>query len=638
MATIPQVIDYGTRPSLRSKRVDVPGSGDLAVADAIVVAADRFTSIMTERKVKQDNFNYAMAKQEYLTADLANRERLKDDRDYDTFDERYRGWMKDDRQKILTKRELTPHDSEIFNAEADLIRERGAAGVGEFRRRLEIDDKIADMEGMLEIAKEKAFLAPQGERNDILLTALDAINALEAELVLTDIEAEARRQSFVQDVSARTLAGMDPIEREKVLRASLTYRKSQGPLSADDIREGKGTDSIADFLHADDAQAMLDATIKENEINGAQAEGYAAKDLAWETNPGLGKTAMRKRAEIYRAIENPEARKAAEAADARQLLLDGTARQEEWRQIDSDLRRMITDFGMSWDELEGGLRAKLETEAPAMAAALKAFAKREREGEGFNDHVTSKATQTYRDMTPQQRADFESEGYMPQAIPLAPSEKWSDHITRGQAETWNQAAQQTRDQIAAGRSSEPGLTDTQRLNAIYALAMPGGKAPTTTSEKSAHDTWNRMWIAYDNAVIQAGGMDELSSADKLKIAKDLTQFEVYTRHTIWDESGINYAGMSQEQIERGYLPLDEPVPPFGLTAYTMAIDYPENKALDLPAYEGTAIDWLKKTGAAVNPKDPGTVPDDDVLTEAFFYLVTQGPEAAVYRLKGMPGY
>lgn len=635
MAQIPQVIDYGARPSLRSSRVDVPGTGDIAVADSLVRAADTFTQVMTERKVKQDNFNYAMAKQEYLTADLANREKLKDDRDYETFDERYRGWMKDDRERILEKRGLTDHDHAIFNAEADLIRERGAAGVGEFRRRLEIDDKIADMEGMLELAAEKAFLAPQGERNDILLTALDAINALEDELVLTDVEAESRRQAFVQGVSKQTLEGMDPIEREKVLRASLKYRKAEGPLDADLIREGKGTGSIADFLHADEAQAMLDATIKENEIKGAQGEGYAAKDYAWDQHPGLGKTAMRKRAEIYRAIENPEARKAAEAADARQILLDGTARQEEWKQIDSELRRMIgPPWNMSWEDLEGGLRAQLELEAPAMAAATKAYAARVRNQEEFPSVTSSDAIEAYNELTPEQKSEWSKDQWM-DAPPLREPKLWSDEISRQQSDAWTQAAGQKREAIAAGKTPDTGLTDTQRLNAVFSLVM---KKPTAASDKSEHDKWNRMWLAYDNAVTQAGGVDALSSAEKLKIAMDLTQFEVYERGAIWDTSGVNYATMSQEQIERGYLPFDEPVPPFGQTAHTMEIDYPAMPEFGLPAYQGTAMDWLKTTGSTVNPTDPGTVPDDDVLTEAFFYLVTQGPDAAVSRLKGLPGY
>ena len=70
MATIPQAIDYGARPSLRTSRVDVPGQGELAVADAVERAASTFTQVMVERKEKQDRFNYSMAKQEFLTADL----------------------------------------------------------------------------------------------------------------------------------------------------------------------------------------------------------------------------------------------------------------------------------------------------------------------------------------------------------------------------------------------------------------------------------------------------------------------------------------------------------------------------------------------------------------------------------------
>ena len=48
MATIPQSIDYGARPSLRSGRVDVPGGGENALADAISVAAAKFANVMEQ--------------------------------------------------------------------------------------------------------------------------------------------------------------------------------------------------------------------------------------------------------------------------------------------------------------------------------------------------------------------------------------------------------------------------------------------------------------------------------------------------------------------------------------------------------------------------------------------------------------
>jgi hypothetical protein len=638
MATIPQVIDYGARPSLRSSRVDVPGTGDVAVADAIVRAADTFTRVVTERKVKQDAFNYNMAKQEYLTADLDAREKLQDDRDYDTFDSRYRGWLKEDRGKILSKYELTPHDKAIFNAEADLIRERGAASVGEFRRRVMIDDKLADLEGSLIISGEKVQLAPPMERAEIMLTALDQINAAEDDLILSDVDAEKMRQKFVQGVALKTLVGMDPDQREKVLEASLAYRRATGePLSADEIREGKGTGSIADFLHTDTLNRLLEQTKKENEINNAQAEGYAAKDKAWDLYKGLDATSRRKRAEIYRAMDSPQARNAAEAADARQLLLDAGARNEGYRQIESELRRMIDDYGMSWDELAGALRSQLP---PERAAATEAYARRVREGEGFNDHVTAKGAQTYRDMTPQQRADFKSEEWMPQVIPLAPSEKWSDHIDRSQADHWDASAQQLTAQLAVGKPPETGIPLQAQMDAVFGRIM---KKPTATSDKELIDQWNRMELAYHNAVIRAGGEGKLTPLEKSKIMNDVIKYEVFERQTFFWIDQLNpddltqYATMTAEQIQKSYLPLDHKVPPTGQTAHTMEVKWTE-EVHGVPDYNGYAIDWLKNVGSMLNPENPGQVPPDEVLEEAFFYLVTQGPLAAQQRLAGVKGF
>ena len=72
------------------------------------------------------------------------------------------------------------------------------------------------------------------------------------------------RQEFTQDVALASLITMDPELRERVLEASLAQRKTGGPLTAEDIRADKGTGSIADFLHADTATKLLDATKKEN--------------------------------------------------------------------------------------------------------------------------------------------------------------------------------------------------------------------------------------------------------------------------------------------------------------------------------------------------------------------------------------
>ena len=96
--------------------------------------------------------------------------------------------------------------------------------------------------------------------------------------------------------------------------------------------------------------------------------------------------------------------------------------------------------------------------------------------------------------------------------------------------------------------------------------------------------------------------------------------------------------MSQDQIERSYLKLGEPAPPFNQTAYDMQIDHEAIPELGLPAFNGKAIDWLKNTGATVNPIEQGLEPTEEVLEEAWFYLVTAGPGAALNRLRGLPGF
>ena len=89
MPKIPQDIDYGPRPSLRSSRIDLPGTGETATGEALSRASEAFTQIYAQQKAKDDRLNYSLAKNELLTADISEREKLKDDEDYATYDERY---------------------------------------------------------------------------------------------------------------------------------------------------------------------------------------------------------------------------------------------------------------------------------------------------------------------------------------------------------------------------------------------------------------------------------------------------------------------------------------------------------------------------------------------------------------------
>lgn len=631
MATIPQVIDYGSRPSLRSSRVDVPGQGELAVADAIARAASTFGQVMVERKEKQDRFNYSMAKQEFLTADLAQREALKDDRDYESFDEKYRTGLGADRDRITEKYQLTPHDRAIFDAEADLIRERGAAGVGEFRRKIEIDDKLAKLDSSLAMAREKIMLADPMTRNDILLTTLDSITALEDELLLTDEQAEAKRQEFVQDVALASLTAMDPIEREKVLEASLAHRKAGGALSAEDIRADKGTGSIADFLHTDTAAKLLKATKKENEFDNTQRDAYAASDSAWEQFPELEQNAEREKRIVELTKDNPDARKDGLAAN--RLRQNAAIQTEalEHQAIMDDLEAMI-DAGETFSGLPTGPRSKL-TEGELKR--LREYSQTSAENRGFADDNDWDAMQTWAAMTPSERANADLDGFMP-TDPTKPGQdqtKWKMVLTRKRMEFMQQ--QQTADQrgIAAG-GSEPGLTQTQMLE-NYLISTPFFDAkPTAGSSKEEKDRWSRVFTAYDQAVINEGIEGKLTPTRRREIMAEVMRFEVFVAEDWAVDKKFPLAAISDEQVKRSYIPLDEPLGPNKQTAYTTMITIPATATG--PGFTGSAYQWLLTTGKSLDRNNE--FPDEELLEQAYFYLVTDGPDAAIRQLSSPEEY
>lgn len=637
MAVIPKVLDYGAQPSLRTSRIDLPGQGELAIADAVVVAADTFSSMMIDSKEKTDAFNYSMRVKEYQSADLQQREKLKDDREYEKFDEKYTGGMKLDGDRIAEKYPLPARDAALFDAEAALIHARGRSSVQEFRRVIEIDDNLAKLDGALELTKEEVQIASPGEANALLTNALDLINAAEEKLWLSDVQAQKKREDLVQTVSYNKLKNMDPKVRQEILEGSLKYRKEQGPITVDAIRKGEGTGYIADFLHTDTAKAMLEETKKENEIDTAQAEGYASKDKAWAENPGLGSGAMAARAKEYRTSGlSPEARKAAEAADAREIVLQDKARQEDWRQIDGELWRMARDFDLSWEELSGGLRSKLETQAPAMAKSLEARINALRAQEDYPGVTSSEAVEAYAELSAAEKAEWDADEWMV-PTPMREPKRWGDNVSRKQADLWKMAAAQKKEAIAAGKVPETGLPQMTLGDKIFGTVM---KKPTAGDELETHKKWNRMWLAYHNAAIREGGEDKLTPEQRTKLMNDVIIFEVFERETFMWIDAVNpdnpaqFATMTSEQIQNSYLPLNHPVPPYGFTASTMQVDWPD-EGVDLPAYSGTAIKWLRTTGSTLNG---GVVPDDKELEEAWFYLVTQGRQAAYNRLAGLPGY
>ena len=284
MATLPSAPDY-QRVQLRSNRIDMPGQGELAVASALERAAGTFTQMAIEHKQKDDALSYARAKNEYQIASIQEREKLKGDQDFDTHDERYRTAMKGHYERLFPTVNSS-RDRLLFDAEARLMDERGSVDVNNTARVGRIGKSLDDFNVFKEQAKGVVLTASDAQTaQDAMFGVIEEATALRDKGYLTPDEYKATLQSWVQDTAFARLRSMDPAEREVLLERSITHRKTTGkPITEDDIREGLGTGSIADFLPLDTAVAMLETTQKANEIEATLGAAQDIFDVASTNN------------------------------------------------------------------------------------------------------------------------------------------------------------------------------------------------------------------------------------------------------------------------------------------------------------------------------------------------------------------
>ena len=278
MATLPQAADYGARVQLRSNRIDIPGQGELAVADALSRAAATFTNMAIEHKQKDDALSYAHAKNEYLIADIQERDKLADDQDFATQTERYNEAMKGHYERLFpTVR--SQRDRGLFDAEARLMNARGQVAVGDMARTREIDWNVAEL-GRHGRELQGSILAASDAQTaqDGMFSYLEHINSLLTKGFITESQHETWSKDFVTTVSGKRLLAMDPKMREVLLERSITMAKSQGRITRDQVFAGEGSGSIADFIPLDERVKMLEATRKGNEHDAVMTEANAIFD------------------------------------------------------------------------------------------------------------------------------------------------------------------------------------------------------------------------------------------------------------------------------------------------------------------------------------------------------------------------
>lgn len=375
---LPTAIDYGARPSLRSSRVDVPGTGELATGEALQRAASTFANMAIEKKEKQDRLNYSLAKNEILSADIRRRAELDGDEDWATYDQRYTEGLQTDRDEIFGRYRLTNNDRALLSAESDLITERGRVNVGNSARVVELDQYKSNVDANLIRAREQVLNADPDTANDIMITQIENLRAAEDRGIYTDQEVLTKIQSFVSDTSLGRLEGMNADQRIAEIELSLAGRKARGPVTIEDIEAGKGTGSIADFMTKDVLVKMLDTAKKESEIELRTLEAQQVVDAAWIEFP----TDQKSRMKYIRENTAGRVRTSAVALGLSRGQEDRVQETQDQKQLVDNLAQSIRDFDLTFEELDGPTLARL---GPAGEATIRAFAKMHNEGKQFAD-------------------------------------------------------------------------------------------------------------------------------------------------------------------------------------------------------------------------------------------------------------
>ena len=605
MATIPQAVDLGARPSLRSSRVDIP-SGGMEQADALANAAATFANVMSERRQKQDAFRYANAKNDLLLADIQAREALKEDQDWATYNERYRTAMTE-ALNASSAAIRNDHDRAIFDAESRLVIERGAVQVGDYGRTVEIDEKAAGLEASLSRSRESIILADPGTRNDMLMTVRDQIDAARAEGWLDDVRGETMAQAFTQDVAMATLVSMDPEDRQKALEASLAYRTG-GPLTPDDIRAGKGTGSIADFMHADVAAQLLEKTKAENKTTNDRIAAFAVVDESFAQFPMEYQAADRAR--YIRENTEGDIRAVAESALRSRNQDQENESLAQRRDIVNFWSERMENDAMRYDDIPA---KELEMLTPQEKTYLRDYDQNRLDGREFAERTDWDKWGAWMELSDSAKMDVD-----------LTSAEWK---TTMDAPTWRSMLAQQEQITSAAESGSGGVIDYGATDEqLYNRLVEGMNfLPASRNEADESRYQQGLWAftqAVDAARQSEFGGGRIPEERRREILLQLMSQQAYTRGggipfvdlTRGDPEPVLF--MTEKQRRRGFIPIEE-VRAVQTTQMVNGVPVQSNWA-----------DVLKNLARA---ELDGYSPSDKQIENAYFAIVAGLDDAEVLR-------
>lgn len=579
---------------------------------------------------------YALAKDELIKADIAEREMLKDRNDWDAFDQDYTSGYQGRANEILAKRKLTDTDRALLQADSDLIRERGRVVAGDLSRVMRLDQRRAEVGQALIDGIEEVNLSPPEQQNVIMQNKLDMVRGAIDEGAYTEQEGTEILQKFVAAASTASLSSMDAEIALAEIELSLAHRTARGPISQEEIFNGEGSNSIADFLPKHELVAMKEKLEDEIEIDEYQRIGLEASDEAWDLFDDPSEIKEREAYIREKLKDQPKARVEAQLRSSqrgeRNRVADGLERQDTV----TDLTNTIYETGGTAQLDPNRLASLHRTEQEHLRRLQKQVAE-DREWAISTDWDAREAWDAMSDAE-KAETNFNTDPNDPDKgtwVGLdADGEKinfpWRTTVAADRAEFMSADRGRAQAAVAAGANTrgEGGMTALQILdNVLPNTELFDHKPGNTKADADNRQRWGMIADAYNNAVIAEGDVAKLTAERKREI---LT--EVLVQHVYLDETGrdphIPAIAVLPGEREDMYLPINKPQLIGGKEIWpssTIVRIHP-----DLGGGSMAPKTWITNQYSMWNTDNKA--PDEDELAHVWAIMVTEGQFAAQARI------
>lgn len=199
MPTLPSAASFGDRPTPEEQLPPVAPQGVEIAGQALAGAARQTFSSELSRIQAQNRYDLMVGRQQLITAQLSNREKLQDDPDFATHEQRFRAGMQQDSQNVIANT-TNPRIKGELAQYAQLETERGGLVVRHEAIAKGHSFDVADTLDRLETLRQSALSAPDDStRAAAVLTAQGLIDASIAKGSINAVQGQELRQRWTQN-------------------------------------------------------------------------------------------------------------------------------------------------------------------------------------------------------------------------------------------------------------------------------------------------------------------------------------------------------------------------------------------------------------------------------------------------------